>query len=186
MDKWCKHMVSQLPIHTTVWPKAKRSVKATLKFDQLPSIHLYVHPPNESSQVPVYPRLCTWDLISNIWKHQASGKHALNSKWFQGCWGWQEWRARGVPTSPGPAFKNHYCPRCGAQRGSQPTGDNSWKERAAPHRRQALCWPRVEMLTGFQMDFLSFIFLSKGLITSCSPACMGIMSLFSPDQYTAQ
>lgn len=39
---------------------------------------------------------------------------------------------------------------------------------------------------GFQMDFLSFIFLSKGLITFRSPDSMGIMSLFYPYQYNAQ
>lgn len=95
MDKWCKHMVSQLPIHTAVWPKAKRSVKATLKFDQLPSIHLYVHPPNESSQVPVYPRLRTWDLISNIWKHQGSTHWTAN-----GSKGAEDGRSEGPGVCP--------------------------------------------------------------------------------------
>lgn len=60
----------------------------------------------------------------------------------------------------------------------------------ALHRRTSLCELSVETQTwgsaGFQIDFLSFIFLSKGLITSHSPDCMGIMTLFYPYQYNAQ
>ena len=86
----------------------------------------------------------------------------------------------------GSCFQEPLLPQVWGSKRVTANGGQQLEGGAAPHRRQALCWPRVERLTGFQMDFLSFIFLSKGLITSCSPACMGIMSLFSPDQYNAQ
>ena len=80
---------------------------------------------------------------------------------------------------PGPTFRKVYCPGCGSLRGSQPKCDTGRKEEDArtPGTEGRLCaaseW---KLLTrgsaGFQMDFLSFIFLSKGLITSRSPDCM--------------
>lgn len=47
-----------------------------------PSVHLYIHPSNKYSQVPMCARLCTWDPVSNIWKHQTSRKDTLNNKWI--------------------------------------------------------------------------------------------------------
>lgn len=47
-------------------------------------------------------------------------------------------------------------------------------------------WGLTQGSESFQMDFLSFIFLSKGLIPFRSPDCMGIMGLFYAYQYNAQ